>query len=105
MKNHKDSTVALKVCYELIGALNKIVASGETKLLLPSGRIKTVTFERQLQDVQTWTSESPNLYKLIMTIQENGESTEVVPFNVGFRRIEIKRIEQKAENGKITLFC
>lgn len=100
MKNHKDSTVALKVCYELIGALNKIVASGETKLLLPSGRIKTVTFERQLQDVQTWTSESPNLYKLIMTIQENGESTEVVPFNVGFRRIEIKRIEQKAENGK-----
>ena len=74
------------------------------KLLLPSGRIKTVTFERQLQDADL-DLESPNLYKLIMTIQENGESTEVVPFNVGFRRIEIKRIEQKAENGKITLFC
>lgn len=35
-----------------------------------------------------------------MTVKENGKINEIIPFNVGFRRIEIKPIEQKAANGK-----
>ena len=36
----------------------------------------------------------------MMIVRENGKTSEVVPFNVGFRRIEIKEIEQKSANGK-----
>lgn len=100
VKNHKDKNAALKVGYELIDSSKKVVASGERNLAVQSGKMDTVTFEKSLPDVLTWTSESPNLYKLIMTIEENGKTTEIVPFNVGFRRIEIKEIDRKAENGK-----
>ncbi len=100
LKNHKMSNAAIEVCYELIDPSNKVVSLGNRSISLLSGKTKTVTFEKQLSDVKTWTSESPNLYKLVMTVKENGKTSEVVPFNVGFRRIEIKEIEQKSENGK-----
>ena len=35
-----------------------------------------------------------------MTVKEEGKVNEIIPFNVGFRRIEIKPIDQKAANGK-----
>lgn len=35
-----------------------------------------------------------------MTVKEDGKVTEVIPYNVGFRRIEIKPIDQIAGNGK-----
>ncbi len=35
-----------------------------------------------------------------MTIKEEGKVIEVVPFNVGFRRFEMKQIDQVAEDGK-----
>jgi len=35
-----------------------------------------------------------------MTVKENGKVNEIVPFNVGFRRIEIKESKQLAANGK-----
>ena len=35
-----------------------------------------------------------------MTVKEDGKVTEVIPSNVGFRRIEIKPIDQIAGNGK-----
>ena len=54
----------------------------------------------EVPNVKTWTSEHPNLYKLLMYIKDGDKFTEIVPFNVGFRRIEIKPIEQKAANGK-----
>ena len=56
--------------------------------------------EIEVPNVKVWSSEQPNLYKLLMYIKDGDKIIEVVPFNVGFRRIEIKPIEQKAANGK-----
>lgn len=100
LKNHKDTNANLTIGYELIDHLGRVVATGEKNVSMKSKGMVTVTFERQLLDVETWTSETPNLYKLMMTVRENGKTSEVVPFNVGFRRIEIKEIEQKSANGK-----
>ena len=30
-----------------------------------------------------------------MTVKENGKVTEVIPYNVGFRRIEINKMKEK----------
>lgn len=100
VKNRKENAAGLVVGYELADRSGKVVASGERNLSVKPGSMSTVTFEDQLQDVKTWTSEAPNLYKLLMTVKENGKTGEVVPFNVGFRRIEIKEIEQKSADGK-----
>ena len=56
---------------------------------------QTASFEYDLKNVAPWSAEHPNLYKLLMTIKEDGKVIEVVPFNVGFRRFEMKQIDHK----------
>ena len=51
-----------------------------------------------------WTSETPNLYVLTATLKaKNGQVKEVIPINVGFRKVEIKNA-QLLINGKPVLF-
>lgn len=100
LKNHQTNTANLTVSYTLVDKDGKTVSESEQTVSVPSDKLSTVNFQQQLPDVQTWTSEAPNLYKLFMTVKENGKVTEVIPYHVGFRRIEIKEIDQKAGNGK-----
>ena len=100
LRNHRDAAASLTFAYELLDKQGKVVASEEKTVNVPAGKQETVRFDKQLADVLTWTSEAPNLYKVLMTVKEGGKVTEVIPYNVGFRRIEIKPIEQLAGNGK-----
>ena len=100
LKNHRTSTANLSVSYELTDKNGKTVASEEQPAQVENGKLTTVSFSKELPQVATWTSEAPNLYKLYMTVKENGKVSEVIPYNVGFRRIEIKETNQKAANGK-----
>lgn len=50
-----------------------------------------------------WSAETPYLYKLTATVEKNGKVIEVVPVNVGFRKIEIKG-KQLLVNGQPVLF-
>lgn len=96
--NHTAADKNVTVAYELLDASQKVVAQAEVAQAVKDNRI--FTFEANLPEVQTWTSEHPNLYKLLLSLKENGQVTEIIPFNVGFRRFEIKPIDQLAENGK-----
>ncbi len=102
--NLKNGTAGGKatVAYELLDAQGKIVASERKQVALNEQRLyeKVVSFERQLPAVKTWTSEHPNLYKLLISLEEDGKVKEMIPYNVGFRRLEIKEIDQRAANGK-----
>ena len=69
LKNHKDTNANLTIGYELIGHSGRVVATGEKNVSMKSKGMVTVTFERQLPDVETWTSEVPNLYKLMMIVR------------------------------------
>ncbi len=100
MKNHRSSTTKLEVSYELVDNKKQIVSSDKQVMTIESQKEETIIFNKNIPTVKKWSSEEPNLYKLFMTVKENGNVTEVVPFNVGFRKIEIKEIEQKSANGK-----
>lgn len=100
LRNHRDAAASLTFAYELLDKQGKVVASDEKIVSVPAGKQETVRFDKELANVLTWTSEAPNLYKVLMTVKEGGKVTEVIPYNVGFRRIEIKPIEQLAGNGK-----
>ena len=100
LRNHRDAATSLTFAYELLDKQGKVVASEEKTVNVPAGKQETVRFDKELANVLTWTSETPNLYKVLMTVKEEGKVTEVIPYNVGFRRIEIKPIEQLAGNGK-----
>lgn len=100
LRNHKASAANLTMVYELLDKQGKVVATEEQSVSIPSGKEMTVRFDKQINEVLTWTSEAPNLYKILMTVKEDGKVNEIIPYNVGFRRIEIKEVEQLAGNGK-----
>jgi beta-galactosidase len=99
IKNHTNKTKGITVGYELLDAKGGTVAAGERNAWVGNDG-QTVSFEALIPSVAQWSSEHPNLYKLLMTVKEEGKVTEVVPFNVGFRRIEIKETTLTAQNGK-----
>ena len=85
----------LSLSYELLDAQGNVVAKDSRNASnLNHG------FEAEIPNVKTWTSEHPNLYQLLITLKEGDKVTEVIPYKVGFRRFEIKEIEEKSENGK-----
>ena len=85
----------LSLSYELLDAQGNTVAKGTQK----NDKINQI-FEAEIPNVKAWTSEHPNLYQLLITLKEGNKVTEVIPYKVGFRRFEIKEIEEKAEDGK-----
>lgn len=43
-----------------------------------------------VQSPNKCTAETPYLYTLLTTLNKNGRCLEVVPVNVGFRKVELK---------------
>lgn len=47
--------------------------------------------EFAFSDIQPWCHETPKLYRVTLTLRNNmGETVEVIPYDIGFRRFELK---------------
>ena len=55
---------------------------------IPLSESSTHTFA--VENPALWSAEQPNLYKLFITIQKDGEMIEAVPEKIGVRRFEMK---------------
>ncbi|WP_436418162.1 DUF4981 domain-containing protein [Petrimonas sulfuriphila] len=94
VSNYSPGVSYAEVFYELLDAAGKTAASGSQAVSVQGQGENTVKFEAQLPNVATWTSEHPNLYKLLISVRKEDEkSGEVVPYSVGFRRFEIKAVK------------
>jgi Beta-galactosidase/beta-glucuronidase len=91
------------VRYELLDRQGKTVASSAETVHVSAPGIQTVRFGTDINGVETWTSETPRLYKLLITVAYDGRE-EIIPFNVGFRRIEIKESDIEINGKKLNLF-
>ncbi|WP_266206201.1 glycoside hydrolase family 2 TIM barrel-domain containing protein [Pontibacter kalidii] len=59
-----------------------------------------LAFNTKLQNPAKWTAETPTLYQLLLSVKApDGKVVEVIPANVGFRKVEIKG-KQLLVNGK-----
>ncbi|MCA9256632.1 MAG: hypothetical protein KDA33_13380, partial [Phycisphaerales bacterium] len=69
-----------------------------------SGRDTKLSMSVDVVDPAKWTGESPNLYQLLVTLEDlNGQTIEVTPIRIGFRRVEIVD-GQLLINGRAVLF-
>ena len=84
----------------------------DLKLLDPLGKEIVATSVKGTGQIQTrmevanpgkWAAENPILYTLIATLKDKGDVVEVIPVNVGFRKIELKNA-QILVNGQPVLF-
>lgn len=83
--------------FELKDAAGNNIASTQVK---GSGKLSA---DMQVNDPAKWTAETPNLYRLTATLKQGNNVLEVIPVNVGFRKIEIKNA-QILVNGQPVLF-
>lgn len=104
LKNTAQTKGDIKVSYKLRDSDGKDILQSSKPLTLDPESSQTINFEATISNVLTWTSEHPNLYKLLMAIEHNGKVTEIVPFNVGFRKIEIKESDYEVNGKKMRLF-
>ncbi|MDR1668037.1 MAG: DUF4981 domain-containing protein [Bacteroidales bacterium] len=100
VKNTSSVAGEWNVAYELSDKNGTVVCSASEKVRLPAESVSTVRFQHILKEVAAWTSETPNLYRLLMNIGKNEKPVETVPFHVGFRRIEIGESAQKDAGGQ-----
>lgn len=104
LKNTKKESSPTKVIYSLLDKKNNVILSSSQDEEIIGSATRTIRFEGKINNVSTWTSEAPNLYKLLIQTEVNDRVEEVVPFNVGFRRIEIKESEYIINGKKQPLF-
>ncbi|MDH6310446.1 beta-galactosidase [Dysgonomonas sp. PFB1-18] len=104
LKNTNSTDKNITVKYELIDQKGKAVASGSKSVGVKANSLATADFDATINSVSTWTSESPNLYRLTMSVEDGGKTVEVVPFKVGFRKIEMKNTDIIVNKKPLRLF-
>lgn len=68
--NHTAANKEVTVAYELLDAAKKVVAEGNTPCPVTADGQKSISFEAALSNVKTWTSEHPNLYRLLISLKD-----------------------------------
>ncbi|HVV00322.1 MAG TPA: glycoside hydrolase family 2 TIM barrel-domain containing protein, partial [Verrucomicrobiae bacterium] len=69
---------------------HRVAAPSRRQTIHGEGEI-AATLEAVVKHPLKWTAETPDLYKLLLTLADNwGRPLEVIPVNVGFRKVEIK---------------
>jgi len=75
----------------LVDASGKKVFSKTLKMSVGANASDSITFKQKVSSPNLWSSETPNLYTLLLTLKdENGKSVETVSSQVGFRKVELK---------------
>ncbi|MDE3145443.1 MAG: DUF4981 domain-containing protein [Bacteroidota bacterium] len=81
---------------KLLDAGGNIVSTAQT-----AGKGKHIV-SMDIKNPAKWTAETPNLYSLLTILSDKEKILEVVPQNIGFRKVEIKN-SQLLVNGKPVL--
>ncbi|HWI59198.1 MAG TPA: glycoside hydrolase family 2 TIM barrel-domain containing protein, partial [Bacillota bacterium] len=76
---------------DLIDPAGKTILSPSLEKHLATGEEVTVEGASPVAAPLKWSAETPHLYKLLLTLKDlSGKTLEVVPVNVGFRKVEIR---------------
>ncbi|MDO4547737.1 MAG: glycoside hydrolase family 2 TIM barrel-domain containing protein, partial [Clostridia bacterium] len=88
--DYKDGI--LKVVADVSGDVDAVRVRIYRKdvLVCDERRSPTEAFDIVVKDCDRWTAETPNLYKLIASIEKEGREVEYQRLDIGFKEIEIK---------------
>lgn len=86
--NDGDSDLETRFAYRLKDVCGNVVASADSTFT--AGAVSELTFSCQIPSVKHWSAETPNLYRLVMSVNGERSDREFVSCNVGFRHFEIR---------------
>jgi beta-galactosidase len=89
--NYASEASEITIKGELMDPAGKHIASPVISKPVAAGEETRLETTTPVANPLKWTAETPNLYKLLLTVQDAaGKVREVIPVNVGFRKVEIK---------------
>ncbi|OJJ18900.1 hypothetical protein BKI52_22785 [marine bacterium AO1-C] len=93
-----------QVKISLIDAKGQTVFTQGRKLTLSGKNTQQLQFRQTVKNPLKWTAETPNLYTLFITLQQDSETViEVLTCKVGFRKVEIKQGQLMVNGVPITI--
>jgi beta-galactosidase len=89
--NYSANDAEITVEGRLIDPSGQTILSPSMVTNVPAGGEIEVAGTTVVKDPLQWTAETPNLYKVLLTVKNAaGQVLEVIPDNVGFRQVQIK---------------
>ncbi|TCN53161.1 DUF4981 domain-containing protein [Flavobacterium circumlabens] len=80
-----------KLTAKLVDASGKNVFTKELYVNFEASKIQTINFSQNVSNPKLWSSETPNLYTLVLTLKNaKGDIVESVSSQIGFRKVELK---------------
>tara|TARA_R110002033_G_scaffold789_1_gene7444 strand:- start:1454 stop:4588 length:3135 start_codon:yes stop_codon:yes gene_type:complete len=100
LQNNSKELAQRSLRIELFDGKEIVYRSEEKIQIPPSSKINFQT-EKVVENVKKWSAELPNLYQLIISLEdsENSNNNQFVKRNIGFKRVEVKN-SQVLINGK-----
>ncbi|MDR2473156.1 MAG: DUF4981 domain-containing protein [Tannerella sp.] len=95
VRNNTNKAEKVSVAYQLIDNKGVVAALDTASLWVSSETVQEFSFKATIPNVLKWSAEKPDMYKMLITT-----GNEVVPYSVGFRRVEIKEIDTKDAYGR-----
>jgi len=91
LHNYFEKQKTVTITAELLDDKQNIVMTKITNTHIKPNQNKTITIIQNITNPKKWSAEIPNLYKILLTIKDqDNKILEVIPTNIGFRKVEIK---------------
>ncbi|WP_370476761.1 glycoside hydrolase family 2 TIM barrel-domain containing protein [Tamlana flava] len=99
IKNTQKKKGKYSIAYQILDDLGNQIDGNQSSFELGKGT-KKINFSAEITNVKKWSTETPNLYKLVLSLNnKKGELIEATAIKIGFRTSEIKG-GQLLVNGK-----
>lgn len=102
LRNATGKKAKATVSYELVADGSGDVVAQASQAVSVADTSATVSFSASIPNVRQWSSEHSHLYTLYIKVACGKEQT-VIPYRVGFRRVEIKDHEANGRTNKCLL--
>lgn len=104
LQNRGEKSESGQIEAKLMDSDGRVVWSKDAKLQSIAPGEKRYTFKGMLQNPKLWTGESPNLYKLFISVKNSNGQGAVHRHDVGFREISLSPQGEFLVNGKPIIF-
>ena len=89
INNYSDEDKEITVSAVIVSDTDRETELGSVTKTVGKGKRETLSISEHIKNPRKWSAETPVLYKLIMTVCENGEVICVKTYNIGFKKVEI----------------
>ena len=90
VKTHNLNEKSATVYFELLDDKGNILEKESKDITISLRQEDTIRFNALVPNVKAWSAEYPNLYTVLISLQQEGRYTEYIATKVGFRTVEVK---------------